>query len=230
MDATPNPAAVAALIGEPARATILLALFGGEALPATDLAHRCRLTPQTVSAHLAKLVEGGLLAMERSGRHRYYRLASSQVGQALEALNMIAPRPAVRSLVQSEEVTALRFARTCYDHLAGATGVGMAEALVAQGYAEVVDGHFHLTQSGTAWLRAFGVDPVALGRGRRAFAPCCLDWSERRHHIAGALGAGIAGRLFEQGWIVRSPGSRAVRLTADGRQGLRDSLGLHLPT
>jgi DNA-binding transcriptional ArsR family regulator len=229
MDAAPNPMSVAALIGEPARATILMALFGGASLPATDLAYRCRLTPQTTSAHLAKLVDGGLLAVERSGRHKYYRLANSQVGHALEALNVLAPRQPVRSLRQSDEVKALRLARTCYDHLAGAVGVGVAQALVARGYAEPSDGHFHLTPTGVAWLIRFGIDPTRLERTRRAFAPQCLDWSERRHHMAGALGAAITTRLFDLGWMTRSTTSRAVRLTPAGQAGLLAELDLHLP-
>ncbi|MGH2516926.1 MAG: ArsR/SmtB family transcription factor [Ktedonobacterales bacterium] len=229
LDAAPNPVTVAALIGEPARATILLALFGGEARPATDLAYRCRLTPQTVSAHLAKLVEGGLLAVERSGRHKYYRLASPEVGHALEALNVLAPRRPVRSLGQSEETKALCFARTCYDHLAGAVGVDMADALVSHGYAELSDGHFHVTPAGTIWLMRIGIDTANLAYGRRAFAPQCLDWSERRHHMAGALGAALTARLFDLGWITRLPTSRAVRLTRSGQAGLLVELDLRLP-
>lgn len=230
MDAAPNPVTVAALIGEPARATILMALFGGESRPATDLAHRCGLTPQTVSMHLARLVEGGLLAVERSGRHKYYRLAGPQVAYALEALNVLAPRTPVRSLRQSVEVRTLRFARTCYDHLAGAVGVGVADALLTRGYVERSDGHFHLTPEGTVWLADFGVDPAKLAHARRAFAPQCLDWSERRHHIAGALGAALAARLFELGWIARLPTSRAVRLTPSGEAGLLAELGLRIST
>ncbi|MGH2486372.1 MAG: ArsR/SmtB family transcription factor, partial [Ktedonobacterales bacterium] len=135
---------VAALIGEPARATILMSLFGGESRPATDLASRCRLTPQTVSAHLAKLVEGGLLTVDQRGRHKYYRLAGPEVGHALEALNVLAPRRPVRSLRQSEEVNVLRYARTCYDHLAGALGVGLTDTLRARGNIELAEGHFHV--------------------------------------------------------------------------------------
>jgi DNA-binding transcriptional ArsR family regulator len=226
MDAPPDPASVARLIGEPARATILTALLGGEALPATDLAHRCRLKPQTVSFHLARLVGGGLLSVERSGRHRYYRLADPQVARALEAINAISPRPPVRSLRQSREAEALRFARTCYDHLAGVLGVGITEALLERGYVEAEDGDYRLTPSGEGWLAGFGVDPRELERKRRAFAPRCLDWSERRHHVAGALGAAVAGRLFELGWVVRGQVPRAVRLTEEGREGLAGELDL----
>jgi DNA-binding transcriptional ArsR family regulator len=228
MDAPPDPASVARLIGEPARATILTALLGGESLPATDLAYRCRLKPQTVSFHLARLVEGGLLSVERSGRHRYYRLADPLVARALEALNAISPRPPVRSLKQSREAEALRFARTCYDHLAGVLGVGITRALLEKGYMEPSDGHYRVTLSGEGWLTGFGVPAPELERKRRAFAPRCLDWSERRHHVAGALGAGITGRLFELGWVARTSMPRAVRLTEEGREGLAGELGIQL--
>lgn len=229
MDAPPNPTSVAALIGEPARATILMALLGGESLPATDLAYRCRLAPQTVSTHLARLVDGGLLSLERNGRHKYYRLASPQVGHALEALNVLARPQPVRSLRQSEEAVALRFARTCYDHLAGTVGVGVAQAMGRLGYIEESGTRFRLTADGSAWLTEFGIDPAALERSRRTFATQCLDWSERRHHIGGALGAAIANCFLELGWIARSSTSRAVRLTATGRIGLLKELDIHLP-
>lgn len=229
MDAAPDPATVAALIGEPARATILMALFGGESRPATDLAAHCRLTPQTVSTHLARLVEGGLLVVEKRGRHKYYRMAGPEVGHALEALSVLAPRQPVRSLRQSEEVSALRYARTCYDHLAGALGVGLTDALRARAYIALSDGRFHLTPVGEAWLAGFGVDPARLTHQRRAFAPQCLDWSERRHHVAGALGAALTARLFDLGWITRFPTCRAVRLTPSGRAGLLAELDLRMP-
>ncbi|MGE5333164.1 MAG: ArsR/SmtB family transcription factor [Nitrososphaerota archaeon] len=229
MDAAPNPTSVAALIGEPARATILLALLGGQSLPATDLAYRCRLTPQTISTHLARLVDGGLLSLERNGRHKYYRLASPQVGQALEALNALAQPQPIRSLRQSEEVVALRFARTCYDHLAGTLGVGVTQALGRRGYIEESGTQFRLTAHGSTWLHELGIDPAALERSRRTFATQCLDWSERRHHIGGALGAALAKRFFELGWIARSSTTRAVRLTATGRAGLLKELDIQLP-
>lgn len=229
MDAAPNPTSVAALIGEPARATILMALLGGESLPATDLAYRCHLTPQTVSTHLARLVDGGLLSLERNGRHKYYRLASPQVGHALEALNVLAQPHPVRSLRQSEEAMALRFARTCYDHLAGTLGVRVTQAMSRRGYIEESGTQFRLTAHGSAWVAQFGIDPAALERSRRTFATQCLDWSERRHHIGGALGAAIANHFLELGWIARNSTSRAVRLTTTGRAGLLKELDIHLP-
>jgi DNA-binding transcriptional ArsR family regulator len=228
MSADPNLAEVALLIGEPARAAMLLALLGGQALPAGELAARAGVSPQTASAHLARLVDGGLVRGSNSGRHRYYRLSSAEVGGVLEALLTIAPARPVRSLRQSEEARALRRARTCYDHLAGALGVALTRRLLERGLL-VVDGErYAVTSSGAAWLADWGIDLDALGRGRRALARPCLDWSERHHHLAGALGAAIADGLFARGWLLRTPGSRAVRLSAEGQAGLQQELGLAL--
>jgi DNA-binding transcriptional ArsR family regulator len=226
MSADPNLAEVALLIGEPARATMLLALLGGQALPAGELAARARVTPQTASAHLARLVGGGLLEVRSSGRHRYYRLSGPEVGAALEALLRVAPAGAVRSLRQSEEARALRAARTCYDHLAGALGVALTRRLLALGLLAQEGERYRVTAEGAAWLASWGIDLAALERGRRAVARACLDWSERHDHLAGALGAALAAKLFERGWIARVPGGRAVRLTAAGQAGLRRELGL----
>lgn len=158
MSADPNLAEVALLIGEPARAAMLLALLGGQALPAGELAARAGVTPQTASAHLARLVEGGLVRVSSSGRHRYYRLSSPEVGSVLEALLTIAPARPVRSLRQSEEARALRRARTCYDHLAGALGVGLTRRLLALELL-VADGErYAVTESGAAWLADWGID------------------------------------------------------------------------
>ena len=228
MSAEPNLAEVALLIGEPARATMLLALLGGLALPAGELAARAQVTPQTASAHLARLVAGGLVQAMSSGRHRYYRLSSSEVGAVLEALLTIAPTRPVRSLRQSEQAKALRTARTCYDHLAGALGVAITQRLVALGLLVQEGERYAVTTDGVDWLAAWRIDLDGLRRGRRALAPACLDWSERREHVAGALGAALTANLFERGWIVRAAGSRAVRLTAAGQAGLEQHLQLTL--
>lgn len=229
MNAEPTIAAVAQLMGEPARATILSALLGGEALPASDLAYRCRLTPQTASAHLAKLQAGGLVAVQRVGRHRYYRLANPHVARAIEALQVIAPQPRVRTLKESEMSRTIRRARTCYDHLAGRLGVALTDHMLAEGWL-VAGGHdFQLTDAGAHTLTALGVDLDAARAKRRVFAPQCLDWSERRPHLAGALGASLTSHLFALGWIERVPGGRGVRLTATGAEKLARDVGLHLP-
>ncbi|MBO0780846.1 MAG: helix-turn-helix transcriptional regulator [Ktedonobacteraceae bacterium] len=226
MDTQPDIASIAFLLGEPARATILTALLGGVALPASELVFRCQLTQQTVSAHLAKLVAGGLLVVEPRGRHRYYRLANAEVGHALEALQVVAPRPPVRSLRQSEETRALCFARTCYDHLAGKLGVSITQAMLQRGYLAEAEKSYLLTTEGEQWLTHLGIDVSEARHKRRVFAASCLDWSERRSHLAGALGASFATRLFQQGWIVRSSTSRAIHLSEAGQSGLLQELDL----
>lgn len=226
MDTQPDIASIAFLIGERTRAMILMALLGGVALPASDLAARCQLTQQTMSAHLAKLVAGGLLAVEPRGRHRYYRLASAEVGHALETMQAIAPRPPVRSLRQSEETRALCFARTCYDHLAGKLGVSLVQAMVQHGYLTEAEKNYALTTAGEQWFTHLGIDVSDSRRKRRVFAASCLDWSERHYHLAGALGASLASQLFAQGWIIRSSSSRAVRLSEAGKRGLLQELNL----
>ncbi|HYF64660.1 MAG TPA: helix-turn-helix domain-containing protein, partial [Herpetosiphonaceae bacterium] len=175
---------------------------------------------------LARLVDGGLLRVNSRGRHRYYQLRSPEVGRALEALATIAPQARIRSLNESEAGRALRFARTCYDHLAGAVGVALTEAMVARDLLAPAGEGYAVTGAGQAWCAGWGLDLARLRQGRRVFARSCLDWSQRRPHLAGALGAAITGGLFERGWIVRSPGSRAVRLTEAGRAGLLHEFGL----
>jgi DNA-binding transcriptional ArsR family regulator len=227
MSAEPDVAAVAELIGSQARAAMLGALLGGAALPAGELAARAHITPQTASAHLAKLVEGAILDVRTVGRNRYYRIASPDVGSALEALAVIAQPPRSRTLRESEQVKAMRFARTCYDHLAGTLGVALAETMTAAELLIRHDETFEVTARGHLLLTAWGIQLQSL-RGRRVFARSCLDWSERRDHLAGALGAAIASAFFARGWIVRISDCRAVRLTEEGRRALQRDLGLTL--
>lgn len=226
MRSDPDLATVAALIGDPSRAAILAALLGGQALPAGELARCARISAQTASGHLARLIDGGLLRVNSRGRHRYYQLSSSEVGRALEALAAIAPQARIRSLNESESGRALRFARTCYDHLAGAVGVALAEAMTGRELLAPAGEGYVVTAAGEAWCAGWGLDLDRLRQGRRVFARSCLDWSQRRPHLAGALGAAITGSLFERGWIMRSPNSRAVRLTEAGRAGLAHEFGL----
>lgn len=224
--AIPDIVEVASLIGDASRAAMLTCLLGGKALPASELARAARVTPQTASSHLAKMVEGGLLVHESYGRHKYYRLANAEVGQALEALSVIAPRKAVRSLRESDQSKALCFARTCYDHIAGEVGVAMTERMIAMG-AIVEDAQdFVVSTKGAQWFRRFGVDIDQLRQGRRHFARQCLDWSERRHHMAGALGAAMTERMFELRWIERVPGGRALHVTGIGLRGMDKEFGI----
>lgn len=208
-------AAVAALLADPTRAGFLVALSDGRALPAGELARRGRVAPSTATAHLAKLAGHGLLAVEVQGRHRYYRLANPALVRALEALAVVAPTAPVRSLRAAEEATALRAARTCYDHLAGALGVALADGLLARGAIEERDGDFALGPAAAETLAVLGIPSLPA---RRPAVRRCLDWSERRPHVAGAFGAALCTRALEACWVERLPGSRAVRLTEAGRK------------
>jgi DNA-binding transcriptional ArsR family regulator len=218
--AAPDIAPVAALIAEPARALFLEALADDVALPASELAARARITNQTASGHLARLLDGGLVQVERHGRHRYYRLANRTVAEALEALAVIAPARRPRSLRESAAGEALARARTCYDHLAGRLGVELTEALETTGALRPQADGWEVTAEGAAALAELGIDAAELSKGRRPLTRRCLDWSERRHHLAGALGAALAARLLELGWIERIPGGRAVRTTELGQREL----------
>src|SRR5829696_4110815 len=190
MDGDADIAAVAAAIGHPARGAMLTALFGGRALPASELASAARVSRSTASAHLAQLVETGLVGVERQGRHRYHRLASAEVAEALETLAAVArPRP-VRSLRESARARAERAARSCYDHLAGALGVPVTDALCDAGTLE--RSSLALVDAGP--LRALGVDVPDVRAGRRPLTRSCLDWSERRPHLAGAPAGGVLAR------------------------------------
>jgi DNA-binding transcriptional ArsR family regulator len=236
-------AKVAALIADPARARILLALGDGRALPATVLASEAGVAASTTSAHLSKLVDGGLLTVRRQGRHRYFELAGPAVGEALEKLMMLAPVAPVRSLRQGTRANAVRTARTCYDHLAGMLGAGMMAAMLERDLLVGGDGTFTpgegdrlsgpghacdyaLTDRGRSELTAFGIELDALARLRRPLIRYCVDWSEQRHHLAGALGAAIAQRTLDLGWITRAKTGRAVRVTPAGRDGFADLFGL----
>lgn len=226
MDA--NIATPAALIGDPTRAAMLQALQDGRAQPASALAWAAGVTAQSASNHLAKLVEGGLLAVEREGRHRYYRLASAEVAHALEALSVLAAP--VRSLEtpRSPKARALRDARCCYGHLAGRLGVRVCEALVARDLLRPAgDKLFDVTPDGRRWFEDLGVLVSAL-RSSRGVARQCLDWTERRHHLAGPLGVQLLAAMTARGWLALEPKGRAVRLTPDGARALRDLLGVTL--
>jgi len=217
MDA--NIALPAALIGDPARAAILAALCDGRAQPASALAYAARVTPQSASNHLAKLLEGGLLAVEVEGRHRYYRLASPQVAAAMEALAHLAPR--VRSLDAplTSKARRLRFSRSCYDHLAGRLGVAIAAELEARGYLAAPDQaskRYAVTAAGRRWLHELGVEVDALKPAAAGLARRCLDWTERRHHLAGPLGAALMARFLDLGWLRRDGESRAISVTPIG--------------
>ncbi|WP_082609574.1 helix-turn-helix transcriptional regulator [Bosea sp. Root381] len=219
----PYLAEIAHLMGDPARANMLHALMDGRALTAKELAFLAGVAPQTASGHLAKLMQGGLLAVALQGRHRYYRLAGAEVAQALEGLMVLAGGDTARRRLPSRVGEELSRARTCYDHFAGRLGIGIHDALVAGGHLNIADGGYGLTGSGAAIFGELGIDP-ARKTGRRAGLRPCLDWSERRPHLAGSLAAALACRCFEMGWVLRRKDSRAVTLTEEGRAVLAKAL------
>jgi DNA-binding transcriptional ArsR family regulator len=213
----PDIARVAALLGDPARANMLTALMGGQALTAGELAREAGVTPQTASSHLGKLEDGGLVTCRRQGRHGYFALAGSHVAEALEQLTELADRTGCHRVRTGPKDPEMRRARVCYDHLAGDAGVAMLESLITRGVIVDQDGSLLLSEPGHAFARDFGV--VLPERGRRPMCKACLDWSVRRSHLAGAFGIGLLNRIYDLGWAKRIPGSRTVRFTAAG---LRD--------
>lgn len=212
----PDIALVAALIGDPARANMLTALLGGGALTAGELARHAGITAQTASSHLARLRDGGLIVMRHQGRHRYFGLANPEVAQVLENLIGLAARNGHARTRPGPRDPALRQARVCYDHLAGDMGVALLDGLVRQGV--VTADPPVLTETGRTRMAAFGIDLDALAQSRRPVCRACLDWSVRRSHLAGSLGAALLSRFHALGWSHRVPGSRIVAFSADGRQ------------
>ncbi len=228
MDGDANLSAVASLIGDPHRSDMLLLLLGGEPLSGTALAEAAGISRALASAHLKKLVAGGLVRVEASGRQRMYTIASRQVADALEALVQLSAPAEVRSLRQAARSKNLRWARMCYDHLAGVVGVAVTEALVGRDLIAAREGTFTLTERGPDGFAAFGVDVAGLAARRRPLVRGCMDWTERRHHLAGSLGAALTAELLRRDWMRGREASRIVTVTPAGRAGLRDWLGLDL--
>ena len=214
----PNIARIARLLGDPTRAEVLSALIGERALTPTELADIARVTKQTMSAHLSLLLSAGLIAVERQGRHRYFRLAGEDVAALLEGLMGVAFRTGSIRLLPGPRDPALRTARVCYDHLAGERGVMLYEALTRIRAFEAAGDGLRLSASGAAWFARLGIDTAAAAKQRRSFCRPCLDWSERRHHLAGALGAALLTRLFDLVWAKRCRGSRVVAFTPRGER------------
>jgi DNA-binding transcriptional ArsR family regulator len=236
-------AAIGALVADPGRCSILLALDDGRALPASRLANEAGVSAATASSHLRKLTGGGLLAVEAHGRNRYYRLAGPAVGNLIEVLQQLAPTHTVRSLRQGTRAQALRQARTCYDHLAGRVGVELMTVMINRGQLDGGDGTFNpnlahhdrrtgygrdvdytLTEGGGQFLADFGVQLPP----RRPVIRYCIDWSEQRHHLAGALGRGLLDKLTHLDWVRRADTSRAAHITDTGHRGLHETFGIQL--
>jgi DNA-binding transcriptional ArsR family regulator len=218
----PNIARIASLLGDPARAEVLTALMTDRALTATELAAISGVTKQTMSAHLSKLLDAALVAVDQQGRHRYFRLADPDVAGLLESLMGVAFRTGAVRLLSSPREPALRKARICYDHLAGEFGVTAYEALLRHGVLELAHEDLRLSELGAAWFRRLGVDTDAAARQRRTFCRPCMDWSERRHHLAGSLGAALLSRFHDLKWATRDKDSRVIRFTPRGQRAFHD--------
>lgn len=205
-----------------------MALSDGRALPAGELARRARVASSTASLHLTRLVESGLLDVKKQGRHRYFRIATPAVIEALEALAPLAPTVPIRSLHDSEVGNALHKARMCYKHLAGALGVALSQALVEKHLLEEANDGYLLTERGANWFLDFGLDASMLQKQGHIIVPAHIDWSERYHHVAGTLGVALTLHLLELKWITRVPSSRAIRVTEYGCQQFSEVFDIHL--
>jgi DNA-binding transcriptional ArsR family regulator len=231
MDTGPKIAQVAALVGDPARANMLSALMDGRTLTASELAYVSGVAPQTASGHLAKLSDAGLLALQKQGRRRYFRLASPLVARMLEGLMVLAQEGPARQRNLWRGGDTLRYARTCYDHMAGRIAVAIADQLVQQSFILLDEDGGQLTDAGRSFFNEFGVD-LGIASKRRVFCRPCLDWSERRPHLAGAVGAAILRHALEHDWVEHIRDSRALVVTPDGVRGLATTFGIDgaLPT
>jgi len=211
---------LAGLIGEAGRIQMLMTLLDGSPHSASELAMAAAVSPQTASSHLSKLLSGGLVVYERNGRHRLFRLKNRDVAVAVEALGALAHDPGTSALPE------IRLARTCYDHLAGVLAIAVRDELLRKSALRHWEGAFVLTSAGKQLLRTLDIDADALRKLRRSFAHKCLDWTERRHHIGGALGAALLSCLLQRNWLARVRGSRAVRVTHAGEHGFEEVFGI----
>jgi DNA-binding transcriptional ArsR family regulator len=228
MKAGPNISHIASLVGDPARANMLTALMSGKALTATELAHEAGVMPQTASTHLAKLEAGGLIVTEKQGRHRYFQLSGADVADVLEGLMGLAARSGHLRTRTGPRDPALRRARVCYDHLAGELGVGLYDGMHRRGYLDGAEGNVLVTTKGARALDAFGIDVAGLHEQRRPVCKNCLDWSARRPHLAGSMGAALLDRFYALKWARREKDSRVVTFTPPGERELRDRFAIRL--
>lgn len=222
----PDISRIAALIGDPARANILTALMSGKALTATELASEAGVTVQTASAHLSKLEAADMIACRKSGRHKYFTLGGDDVGHALEALMGLAAGAGHLRTRTGPKDAALREARVCYNHLAGAKGIALYQGLLARGVIQERGDDVALTDAGVTFLRTFGVDVDGLRKAKTPLCRSCLDWSARQTHLAGSVGRALLARMQEIGWAERVEGTRVVRFTSKGEAAFLDTFGV----
>lgn len=209
---------VASLIGEPVRATVLWSLLDGRAYTATELAIVADVSPQSISMHLNKLVKENLLAVEKQGRHCYYRFSKPEVAYVIEAMANLLPTDKMKAVHESaDSMSSIKYCRTCYDHLAGKIGVAITEQLLNQKIISSHEKQYDVTAKGIKWFEDIDVSVSALKSKRRVFARQCLDWSERKPHLAGSLGAALLAKMLELGWIRRTKNSRAITITSKGQ-------------
>ncbi|URJ47345.1 winged helix-turn-helix domain-containing protein [Paenibacillus polymyxa] len=228
MSTKSNIAMIASLVSEPSRAAILTALLDGRFHTASELAHMAGIKPQTASFHLAKMTEAQVVTVEKQGRHRYFGIQGLEVAQVMESLLSIAPPVPIKSFKHASENEALRLARTCYDHVAGQLGVQLMSSFIQKGILSEDQDGLHITEQGETFFTDFQIDLKKTRQKRRSFSHKCLDWSERRHHLAGALGSALLDRLFELNWIERLPTTRAIRVTADGKRGFKEIFSIEV--
>jgi DNA-binding transcriptional ArsR family regulator len=224
----PAIAEIAALVGNPARANMLMALANGRALTASELAYVAGVSPQTASEHLARLAGAKLLSLAKQGRHSYFRLASPKIARMIESIMVVAADGPQRYRPRWNGDGQLRMARTCYDHIAGILGVALTDSLTRHKHVVLTEDGGMVTRAGEKFLAQFGVVLDEVKEGRRTFCRPCLDWSERRPHLAGALGAALAERCFDLGWVARIRDTRALKISPQGQRGFKDRFGISL--
>jgi DNA-binding transcriptional ArsR family regulator len=210
----------AALIGDPTRASILWTLLDGRAFTATELAVVAQASPQSIGMHLGKLLDADLLSVEKQGRHKYYRFSNKEVAYAVEAMANLVPKREIASIKKTEKYPPIKFCRTCYDHLAGKIGVALTDSLLEQKIIIEKNSVFEISLEGEKWFSDFGIDISEAQKQKRIFLKPCLDWSERRNHIAGSIGALLLNKMISEDWLRKNTNSRAVTITGKGEKEL----------
>lgn len=210
----------AALIGDPTRAVIMWTLLDGRAFTATELAIVANTSPQNISMHLTKLLDGDLLSVEKQGRHKYYRFSNKEVAYAVEAMASLIPKPEIRSKKETENYHPIKYCRTCYDHLAGKIGVALTDSLLEQKIILNKNDTFQISAEGKKWFSDFGINIEEAQKQKRIFLKPCLDWSERRNHLSGSIGALLLNKMITEDWLRKTKNSRAVIITGKGEKEL----------